>query len=100
MKVESRKLACYKRLMAKKDQLLGAMISTETLDEILKMCDKEERSKSWIAAAMIERGLAAYRRDGLLKEPLTPLKASPVRKADSALGVPHKQKQAGNNRVK
>lgn len=69
MKVESRKLECYKALMAKKDQLLGAMISSETLSEILKMCDKEERSKSWIAAAMIERGLAAYKRDGLLKEP-------------------------------
>lgn len=68
MKVETRNLVCYKALMAKKDKLIGAMISSETEDEILKMCDIEERSKSWIAAAMIERGLAAYRRDGKLKE--------------------------------
>lgn len=71
MKVETQNLESYTQLMAKKDRLIGAMISREIEDEILKICDIEERSKSWVTAAMIERGLVAYRRDGQLKEPGT-----------------------------
>ena len=49
--------------------MVGAMITAETESEILEICAIEERSKSWVAAALIERGLAAYNRDGQLKEP-------------------------------
>lgn len=91
----------YQQGSEKKSEMVGLKVEPDDKEQLIAVCQEEDRPLGYVARELMLRGLAAYKRDGLLKEPLTPLKASPVRKADSALGVPHKQqKQAGNNRAK
>jgi hypothetical protein len=70
-------LTCYKEPMPKpiiseedkKNEVLGVSVSSKTKDNIADLGIEYERSLSYIAGALLLRGLAAYHRDGRLKEP-------------------------------
>lgn len=77
MKVESVNLRCYKAGMGrkkvsdfqKKSEVIGVTATPATKEEIIELAERQERSISWIGGALLKRGLAAYKRDGLLIEP-------------------------------
>lgn len=49
--------------------LLGVKIPREVLEEILRIKDKEQRTKSQVGGLLLQRGLGLYQEDGLLIEP-------------------------------
>lgn len=70
-------LTCYKNPMPKrsmreedkKNEVLGVSVSAKTKDFVTGVAEEEERSLSYIGGALLLRGIAAYLRDGQLKEP-------------------------------
>jgi len=52
-----------------KNFVLGVAVSLSTKQWVEDLADEKERSFSYIGGALLERGKAAYERDGLLKEP-------------------------------
>jgi SOS-response transcriptional repressor LexA len=52
-----------------KNEVLGLSVNMSTKEWVESVADKAERSLSYVAGALFERGRAAYERDGLLKEP-------------------------------
>ena len=49
--------------------LLGVKIPHEVLDEVIRIVDKEQRTKSQVGALLLQRGLRLYQEDGMLIEP-------------------------------
>lgn len=49
--------------------LLGVKIPREVLDEVLRIVDKEQRTKSQVGSLLLQRGLSRYQEDGMLIEP-------------------------------
>jgi hypothetical protein len=84
--VEVGTLTCYKELMPKralndedkKNEVLGVSVSSKTKEEIEGMAMANERSLSYIGGALLLRGLAAFHRDGQLKEPQAPTQQKTV----------------------
>ena len=48
---------------------LGIVISEETKEFLRELAVEDARSMSWVAHELLQRGIAAYRRDGLVREP-------------------------------
>ena len=48
---------------------VGVLVDQETKDFLKGLADEDQRSVSWIAHELLQRGISAYRRDGLVKEP-------------------------------
>lgn len=48
---------------------VGVLVDQETKDLLKGLADEDQRSVSWIAHELLQRGISAYRRDGLIKEP-------------------------------
>ena len=59
----------YQRFSKDTDVKLPAKVSQEIKDELIAIAIKDDRKLSYIIQKLLLRGLAAYRRDGLLKEP-------------------------------
>ena len=53
----------------KKSEMIGVMCAPALKEEISVIAASEERTLSYTAGALLLRGLAAYRRDGRLREP-------------------------------
>jgi len=51
----------------KRSGLVGALVTQTIKAELLEIAAGDDRSLSFVAGALIERGLESYRRDGLLK---------------------------------
>lgn len=51
----------------KRSELLGALVTPTVKAEVEEIVEREERTRSYVAGALIERGLAAYRKDRQLK---------------------------------
>lgn len=51
----------------KRSELVGALVTPSIKKEILEIMEREDRSLSFVGGALMERGLEAFRRDGLLK---------------------------------
>lgn len=61
----------------KRSEYLSFTAPAAVRTEIEQIAKAEDRSKSWIVLALIERGLEAYRKDGLVK----PSRNTKLRKA-------------------
>lgn len=60
------------RLMAtrakeKRSELVGALVTPTIKEELNSIAERDDRSLSFVAGALIERGLKAFRADGLLR---------------------------------
>lgn len=53
----------------KRSETVGAKVPPSVKRFIGELVDQEDRTESYIVLALIERGIAAYNRDGLIKEP-------------------------------
>lgn len=51
----------------KRSETISVTITPTMLAEIMVIMKQEDRTKSWVAEALIERGLEAYRKDRVLK---------------------------------
>lgn len=54
-------------LKEKRSELVGALVTPSIKKEVQAIADLDDRSLSFVGGALMERGLEAYRRDGLLK---------------------------------
>lgn len=54
-------------LQGKKEIVVGAKISQAEADAFQSICDTEDRSMSYVLRQLALRGLAQYKRDGILK---------------------------------
>lgn len=66
-------------VMAKKEkrsELIGALVTPAIKTEVEKIVESEERSLSFVAGALIERGLEAYKRDRTLRPKAKDIKPS------------------------
>ena len=48
---------------------LGVMIGEETKRLLLQIAEEDSRSVSWVAYELVQRGIAQFKRDGLVREP-------------------------------
>ena len=48
---------------------VGVLVDEETKTLLKELADEDARSISWIAHELLQRGIAAYRRDGMVREP-------------------------------
>lgn len=60
------------RLMAtrakeKRSELVGALVTPTIKQELMHIAEQDDRSLSFVAGSLIERGLDGFRRDGLLR---------------------------------
>jgi hypothetical protein len=61
------------RLMAtgatkeKRSELVGALVTPTIKQELTQIAERDDRSLSFVAGALIERGLDGFRRDGVLR---------------------------------
>lgn len=61
------------RLMAtgatkeKRSELVGALVTLTIKQELTRIAERDDRSLSFVAGALIERGLESFHRDGLLR---------------------------------
>jgi hypothetical protein len=70
-------LTCYKGHMPitrdeaapKKSEFVGLKVAGPDKATLAEICVKEDRPLGYVARELMLRGLAAYGRDGLLKEP-------------------------------
>ena len=51
----------------KRDAMVGVMIPSSIKAELEKIAERDQRSMSFVAGALLERGLEMFRRDGLLR---------------------------------
>ena len=51
----------------KRDAMIGAMVPSAIKAELQAIADRDSRSLSFVAGALIERGLELYQRDGQLR---------------------------------
>lgn len=51
----------------KRSETIGIMVTPSTRTEIETIARDEDRSLSWVAGVLLERGLEAFRKDGLLR---------------------------------
>ena len=51
----------------KRSELVGALVTPTIKGELTAIAERDDRSLSFVAGALIERGLDAHKRDGLLK---------------------------------
>lgn len=51
----------------KRSALIGALVTPTVKAEVEEIVEREDRTRSFVAGALIERGLEAYRRDKVLK---------------------------------
>ena len=51
----------------KRSELVGALVTPTIKDDLTRIAQQDDRSLSFVAGALIERGLDLYRRDGILK---------------------------------
>ena len=57
------------RPQGKRVLTIGVLVSQETKDFLQELASEDSRSVSWVAHELLQRGVAAYRRDGLVREP-------------------------------
>lgn len=67
-------LGCYKTPMPRKvkepkTDMLGVMVTSTIKKKVGRIADAEERSLSNVGGLLLLRGLAAFDRDGQLREP-------------------------------
>jgi hypothetical protein len=53
----------------KRLQTVSIMVSDSTKAMLVGLAEEDARSVSWIAHELLQRGISAYKRDGLVKEP-------------------------------
>ena len=53
----------------KRSEMLTAKVPPSVKDAILRIVREDDRTESYVALALVVRGLAAYARDGKLTEP-------------------------------
>jgi hypothetical protein len=53
----------------KRLQTVSIMVSDETKALLVALAEEDSRSVSWTAHELLQRGISAYKRDGLVKEP-------------------------------
>lgn len=53
-------------------------VADSTRRELESICEAQDRTLSYVARELMIRGLAAFRSDGLLKEPVTERPLAPV----------------------
>lgn len=58
-----------KKLTEKRVITLGIVISEETKQFLKGLAEEDARSVSWVAHELLQRGIAQYRRDGMVREP-------------------------------
>lgn len=63
----------------KRSGLVGALVTPTIKAEIMQIAERDDRSLSFVAGALLERGLEAYRRDGLIKPKLKDGKLGVIR---------------------
>jgi len=51
----------------KRSGLVGALVTPSLKAEVVRIAEQDDRSLSFVAGALLERGLELYRRDGLLR---------------------------------
>ena len=51
----------------KRDAMVGVMIPSAIKAELEQIAERDQRSMSFVAGALLERGLELFRRDGLLR---------------------------------
>jgi predicted nucleotidyltransferase len=51
----------------KRDAMIGAMVPSAIKNQLQSIADHDARSLSFVAGALIERGLDLYKRDGQLR---------------------------------
>ena len=53
----------------KRPETVSIMVSIETKDLLAELAKEDSRSVSWVAHELLLRGVAQFRRDGLVREP-------------------------------
>lgn len=48
---------------------VGVLVDEDTKSLLTELADEDSRSLSWVAFELMQRGIAAYRRDGMVREP-------------------------------
>lgn len=56
-------------MAAKKDTVIGITPPEWAHEEVLRLAEREDRAKAYIALQLMFRGMAQYLRDGLIREP-------------------------------
>jgi hypothetical protein len=62
-------------IMANKSETLSFRVPDSVYDEVYQVAKLDRRKLSEVALGLLERGLAAYKRDGQIFEVVVPIKA-------------------------